>query len=47
MVTTAIPGERWEIEFFDDGRVEIERFVSSGEIEDMSSLDTLFSLMDD
>ena len=33
MVHTAIPGERWEIEFFDDGHVEIERFVSTGEIQ--------------
>lgn len=30
MVEVAVPGERWEIEFFDDGHVELERFVSSG-----------------
>ena len=30
MVVTAVPGERWEIEFFDDGHVEVERFVSTG-----------------
>lgn len=30
MVNVAIPGERWEIEFFDDGRCELEIFVSQG-----------------
>ncbi len=30
MVSFAVPGERWEIEFFEDGRVEVERFVSQG-----------------
>lgn len=32
MVKVAIPGERWEVEFFADGRVETERFVSEGEV---------------
>jgi hypothetical protein len=30
MVALAVPGERWEIEFFTDGRIEVERFVSRG-----------------
>jgi hypothetical protein len=30
MMSVAVPGERWEIEFFDDGRIELERFVSQG-----------------
>lgn len=35
MVLIAVPGERWEVEFFEDGLIEIERFggsagVSSG-----------------
>ncbi|MFI5004929.1 MAG: hypothetical protein ACHQE6_07940 [Solirubrobacterales bacterium] len=30
MVTLTVPGERWEIEFFHDGHMEIERFVSQG-----------------
>jgi hypothetical protein len=30
MVSVAIPGERWEIEYFDDGHIELERFVSHG-----------------
>lgn len=28
MVMAAVPGQRWEIEFFHDGSVEIERFIS-------------------
>jgi hypothetical protein len=30
MVEIAVPGERWEIEFFDSGEIEIERFISTG-----------------
>jgi hypothetical protein len=30
MVRVAVPGERWEIEFFEGGAVEIDRFVSTG-----------------
>lgn len=30
MMSIAVPGERWEIEFFDDGQIELERFVSQG-----------------
>jgi hypothetical protein len=30
MVEVAIPGERWEVEFFADGRIETERFVTEG-----------------
>jgi hypothetical protein len=30
MITLAVPGERLEIEFFADGNVEIERFVTQG-----------------
>ncbi|MFM2063338.1 MAG: hypothetical protein RLZZ507_3008 [Cyanobacteriota bacterium] len=33
MVNVAVPGERWEVEFFADGSVEVERFISSGEIQ--------------
>ena len=30
MVALDVPGQRWEIEFFADGRIEVERFVSQG-----------------
>jgi hypothetical protein len=32
MVIVTVPGERWEVEFFEDGSIEIEKFVSNGEI---------------
>ena len=32
MVEIAIPGERWEVEFEDDGSIEIEIFKGDGEI---------------
>jgi hypothetical protein len=31
-VLVTVPGERWEIEFLGDGSVEVERFLSHGEI---------------
>jgi len=30
MVQVTLPGERWEIEFFDDRQPEIEVFLSNG-----------------
>jgi hypothetical protein len=44
MVEIVVPGERWEIEFFDDGHVEVERFVSTGDIEGEAAIDRLFAL---
>jgi hypothetical protein len=32
MVLVTVPGERWEVEFWADGSIEVERFVSNGEI---------------
>lgn len=32
MVIVAAPGERWEIEFLEDGTLEVERFVSDGRV---------------
>jgi hypothetical protein len=31
-VQVSVPGERWEVEFFADGTVEVEVFVSSGSV---------------
>ena len=44
MVTIAVPGERWEVEFLHDGTVEAERFVSEGEIEGEEALNELLAL---
>jgi hypothetical protein len=43
MVEVAVPGERWEIEFLDDGSVEAEVFRSDGTIHDSAALDSLIT----
>ena len=47
MVEVAVPGERWEIEFFEDNHIEAERFVSDGEILDERELHDLFKRFSD
>jgi len=42
MVSVAVPGERWEIEFSDDGDVDVERFVSTDGVRGKESLAELF-----
>lgn len=42
MVKVAVPGERWEIEFFEDGGVDVEVFVASAMgIEGEAAIDRL------
>ena len=43
MVTVAIPGERWEVEFLSDGSVDIEKFISNGEIAGEEVISELFA----
>ena len=43
MVTTVSPGVYWEIEFLDDGEIEVERYVSNGKIDNESVLEDLFA----
>lgn len=43
MVEIAVPGERWEVEFLNDGSVEVEVFRSDGQIFDESFLKRLIS----
>lgn len=43
MVSVAIPGERWEIEFFNNGAVEVERFISRGNLVGKEVLSELFA----
>lgn len=38
MVEIVVPGERWEVEFLEDGTVEAEVFRSDGTIHDASVL---------
>lgn len=47
MVTVTVPGERWEVEFFENGLVEVERFVSTGTIENEDMIEQLFARFGD
>lgn len=47
MVTAFAPGQYWEIEFLDDGDIDIERYRSDGHIDDESVLEELFALCSD
>jgi len=43
-----VPGERWEVDYFADGQVYVERFTNpSGEIKDEKELEELFRLFSD
>jgi len=43
-VLVAVPGERWEVEFMDDGQMEVERFASDGTISGPEKLERLFAV---
>ena len=47
LVSVAVPGERWEIEFMSNGEVECEKFISNGEIHDAHIFDELFKKFSD
>jgi len=47
MVRINVPGERWEVEFLENGEVEIESFQSGGEIHDETMLEELFAKFSD
>ena len=47
LVSVVVQGERWEVEFMINGDVEIEKFVSNGEIHDDSLLNELFEKFSD
>lgn len=42
LVEIAVPGERWEVEFLEDGTVDVERFKSDGDIKGEAELEILF-----
>ena len=42
MINVAVSGQRWEIEFMDDGRIEIEKFLSDGMVFDENEIEVLF-----
>ncbi len=43
MIFIDVPGERWEVEFLENGDIEVERFVSDGEIGDESWVENFFA----
>ena len=47
MVEVAVPGQRWEIEFLEDGTVEVEKFISNGDFYDVKELESLFKNFSD
>ncbi len=47
MVLIDVSGERWEVEFFEDESVEIERFRSNGDISGEEALTDLFQSYSD
>jgi hypothetical protein len=47
LVAVTVPGERWEIEFFEDSSVDVERFINTGEIADDTLLEQLFAVYGD
>ncbi len=48
MVEIAVPGERWEVEFFADGHVEVETFLANPiGMEDEGAIKRLFEKFSD
>ena len=45
LVEVAIPGERWEIEVLRSGEIQIERFISTGEVMGPLTLNAVRSLL--
>lgn len=41
LVEVAVPGQRWEIEFMEDGNVDIEKFISDGDFYDVKEIESL------
>jgi len=42
MILVAVPGERWEIEYLEDGTIEVEIFRSNGELNPTSRIRLAF-----
>ena len=47
MVIISVPGQRWEVEFMEDGTIEIEKFLSTGKILYESEIENLFKNFSD
>ncbi len=47
MIVASVPGQRWEIEFLEDGEVRIEKFISDGKIIDLAEFQGLLDRFSD
>ncbi len=47
VIHVAVQGERWEIEYFENEPIEVEVFISRGEIENVATLERLFDTYSD
>ena len=47
LIEVAVPGQRWEIEVFEDDHIEIEKFISEGVIHNQDELEVLFKEFSD
>ncbi len=47
MIIVCLPGQRWEVEFMEDGTIEIEKFLSNGEIYGEEEIEKLFENFSD
>jgi hypothetical protein len=47
MFLVTVPGERWEVEIFPDGHLDIEVFRGSSGVQDAAKLDELFERFSD
>jgi hypothetical protein len=47
MVEVSVPGERWEIEYHEDGKIGVEVFVSNGSVGGAELLEDLIQRFSD
>ncbi len=47
MFNIVVPGERWEVEVYPDGHLDIETFRSTGGVQDAPKLNELFERFSD
>lgn len=43
LIEVSFTGQRWEVEFMEDGSIEIEKFISDGSLFDEQEIDVLFN----
>lgn len=47
MIEVAVPGQRWEIEFLEDGTIMIEKFIGDGAVYGKEELEFLLKEFSD